>query len=55
MEGMGDVFSVTEPYLAAAAAGEQVMAYRMDDAYWMDAGTPARLAALNERIAHSGP
>lgn len=51
MDGLGESFSLTVPYLKAAEAGETVQAYRMDDAYWMDVGTPERLQAINRRLA----
>lgn len=42
--------SVFTPYLDAAAEGERIQAYSIGTAYWMDVGTPERLAQLRARI-----
>ncbi|MHB2017469.1 MAG: nucleotidyltransferase family protein [Candidatus Xenobia bacterium] len=44
-------FSLTRPYLRAAEAGENVLGFRMDGAYWVDMGTPERLEALRQKLA----
>ena len=47
-------FSIISAYLALAAAGERIVAYRQDDAYWADVGTPQALrqAAARENALH---
>ena len=47
-------FSIIPAYLALAAAGERIVAYRQDDAYWADLGTPQALqqAAARENPLH---
>lgn len=44
-------FSTIRAYMNAAASGEAVLAYRMEQAYWIDMGTPERLAELRARLA----
>lgn len=46
MEDRGSVFSTIPVYLAAAIEGEKVGAYEIDDAYWIDIGTPENLKEL---------
>lgn len=43
-------FSTIRAYMNAAASGEAVLAYRMEQAYWIDMGTPERLAELRARL-----
>lgn len=38
------VFSIIDVYLRLAAAGERVLAFRADQFYWRDLGTPEKLA-----------
>jgi NDP-sugar pyrophosphorylase family protein len=38
------VFSIIPPYLRFAAAGEKIVAFRADEYYWRDLGTPEHLA-----------
>lgn len=42
LDGAGP-FSILEPYLAAAAAGERILPYRVDDFTWIDVGKPEQL------------
>lgn len=37
------VFSITKTYLRLAAAGRRVQAFRCDDAFWADVGSPEKL------------
>jgi len=37
-------FSIISAYLALAAAGERIVAFEQNDAYWADLGTPQALA-----------
>lgn len=39
-------FSTMRIFMRAAKAGEKILAYRMDDAYWIDMGTPEKLREL---------
>jgi len=47
----GLVFSTIPAYIAAARAGEQLKAYAMDGAYWIDIGTQEKLTALRAHLA----
>ena len=38
------IFSIIPPYLRLSAAGEKIVAFRADDFYWRDLGTPEHLA-----------
>jgi len=42
------VFSIIQSYLRLAAAGERIVAYGADDAYWRDVGTPENIARATE-------
>jgi len=46
MDNLGSVFSTIPVYLKAAQAGERISAYDLDDAYWIDIGTPEKLEEL---------
>lgn len=50
MDGMGKVFSIIPVYMKAAQAGENISAYPMGDAYWIDIGTVEKLEALREHL-----
>ncbi len=41
------VFSIITSYLAAAAAGEKISAFRADEYYWRDLGKPENVAQAN--------
>jgi NDP-sugar pyrophosphorylase family protein len=43
----GPCFSIIDLYLAAATAGEKVVAYRHDEDQWIDLGIPERIAGFN--------
>jgi NDP-sugar pyrophosphorylase family protein len=47
------VFSIIPVYLRLAAAGEKIQAFRADEYYWRDLGTPESLAKAAEEAAHS--
>ena len=38
------IFSIIPPYLRLSAAGERIVAFRADEYYWRDLGTPEHLA-----------
>jgi NDP-sugar pyrophosphorylase family protein len=40
-------FSIIRSYLRAAERGRAVEAYRIDDSFWVDVGTPEKLAELD--------
>jgi len=44
-------FSIITTYMHGAKAGEAVRAFRMDDAEWVDIGTPEKLEALRREVA----
>jgi len=44
-------FSIIEPYLSASRAGNTVEGYLLKDGYWMDVGTPERLAELDRKLS----
>jgi len=37
-------FSIIATYLRLAAQGEKILAFRADDYYWRDLGTPEKIA-----------
>lgn len=43
-------YSTISAFMAAAKGGELVCGYDMTDRFWIDMGTPDKLAALNERL-----
>ena len=45
------VFSIIPAYLRMAAAGEKIVAYRADGAYWRDMGRPESIAAAERDVA----
>lgn len=47
-------FSITRAYLRLAVAGEKILAYRCDDCYWADVGSPEALEAVRQRAAEKG-
>jgi len=44
-------FSIIASYMRAARAGECIQGFRVDDQYWIDMGTPEKLAELRQRVA----
>jgi len=51
MSELGRQFSLIEVYLKAVAAGARLKAFPMENAFWADVGTPARLTALRSYLA----
>lgn len=47
----GTEFSIISTYLEAAQRGEQVRGLSIQDAYWIDVGTPERLKELDQRLS----
>lgn len=54
MEDEKGEFSSITTYLKAAQAQKKIQAYRMDSAYWLDMGTPSKLAELRQLLGPSG-
>lgn len=54
MEDEQGEFSSITVYLKAAQARQNILAYRMDSAYWLDMGTPSKLAELRQLLGPSG-
>ncbi|HEX8429661.1 MAG TPA: nucleotidyltransferase family protein [Longimicrobium sp.] len=44
-------FSVLDPYLRLAAAGERVLPFRVDGSLWLDIGRPDQLEAARRAVA----
>ena len=44
-------FSVLDPYLRLAAAGERVLPFRVDGRLWLDIGRPEQLEAARQAVA----
>ncbi|HEX8394330.1 MAG TPA: sugar phosphate nucleotidyltransferase [Longimicrobium sp.] len=44
-------FSILEPYLRLAGAGERILPYRVDGSAWLDIGRPEQLEAARRRFA----
>ncbi len=53
MIGQEPAFSTIPIYLKAAEAGERIVAYSMDDAYWIDVGTIEKLEELRVYLRDS--
>ena len=51
MEPLSGAFSTIRTYLEAARAGERVRAYDCGSAYWMDMGSPEKLAELRRHLS----
>ena len=43
-------FSIIATYLRLAAQGEKILAFRADEYYWRDLGTPENLAQAAEDL-----
>jgi NDP-sugar pyrophosphorylase family protein len=43
-------FSIIQPYLRLAGAGEKILAFRADEYYWRDLGTPENVAQATEDL-----
>lgn len=48
-------FSILEPYLRAAEAGERILPYRVDGARWIDIGKPEQLREARRSLERSLP
>jgi NDP-sugar pyrophosphorylase family protein len=46
-------FSILDPYLRLAAAGERVLPFRVDGSLWIDVGRPEQLAAAHAAVEAS--
>jgi len=46
-----DVFSITDVYLACAAAGARIYGYHPEDIYWRDLGRIQTLESVNQEIS----
>ena len=44
-------FSILDPYLRLAAAGETILPFRVDDFTWVDIGRPEQLQAAHAAAA----
>ena len=44
-------FPITRTYLRLAGEGEPIVAYRADESYWQDIGSPEKLERARERVA----
>jgi NDP-sugar pyrophosphorylase family protein len=44
------VFSIFQPYLRLAGAGEKIMSFRADEYYWKDLGKPENLEEAEEDV-----
>ena len=53
MTGTG-AFSITKTYLRLAGQGEKIHAYRMDEYYWQDIGSPEKLEKVRRYIKEQG-
>ena len=47
-----EVFSIISSYLRLAARGEKIMAFRANEYYWRDLGTPESVAQAAEDLKH---
>jgi MurNAc alpha-1-phosphate uridylyltransferase len=48
-------FSILDPYVRLAAAGERIDPYRVDDCWWMDLGRVEHLEAARQHFEGAGP
>jgi NDP-sugar pyrophosphorylase family protein len=46
-------FSIIDTYLRLAEAGETIQAFRADEYYWRDLGTPENVEQANQDLAHN--
>jgi NDP-sugar pyrophosphorylase family protein len=44
-------FSILDPYLRLAEAGEVILPFRVDGWHWIDIGSPQQLQAAQDRVA----
>jgi NDP-sugar pyrophosphorylase family protein len=44
-------FSILDPYLRLAGAGETILPFRVDDFHWIDIGSPRQLEAAHAKVA----
>ncbi|HEU4562700.1 MAG TPA: sugar phosphate nucleotidyltransferase, partial [Longimicrobium sp.] len=44
-------FSILDPYLRLAEAGEVILPFRVDEFHWIDIGSPQQLQAAHARVA----
>jgi NDP-sugar pyrophosphorylase family protein len=44
-------FSILDPYLRLAGAGETILPFRVDDFHWIDIGSPQQLRAAHAKVA----
>jgi NDP-sugar pyrophosphorylase family protein len=51
MHDLSERFSTISAYLAAARQGEKIAAYPIDNAFWLDVGTPQKLAQLDRYLS----
>lgn len=50
MSTQPEVFSIIETYMLAAQAKKRITSFSIDDSYWIDVGTTARLEELRARF-----
>jgi len=48
------IFSIVRTYVRLAGEGERIQAFRTDDAYYLDIGTPAKLEEVRRRADEKG-
>ncbi|OGS07550.1 MAG: hypothetical protein A2270_09805 [Elusimicrobia bacterium RIFOXYA12_FULL_51_18] len=48
------VFSIMDVYLRLAGAGSKIKGFRMDESYWQDIGSLAKLEVLRKYVAEKG-
>ena len=51
MDDLGSSFSTIPVYLKAAEAGEKLVAFPMDQSYWIDIGTVEKLEVLRQHLS----
>jgi len=44
-------FSILDPYLRLAGAGETILPFRVDHAHWIDIGSPQQLEAAHAKVS----
>ena len=45
-------FSIIDSYLRLAGQGEKILAFRADEYYWRDLGTPDKLLQAGQDLEH---
>ena len=54
MQAQAEKFSIIDTFLLAAKAGRRVIAFELQNEYWIDIGTAEKLEELSLRLGAKG-